>query len=129
MYTSISIEAPSSTPAGSRVGVVVKVRNTDSVYMHYIATSVAAPFPGESIIYEEQWIDPRETRNYYATFIMPDEDAGIYAATWRWEYDHWVLDNSRDKTVALEEVPEVYEGTISRKELEYDHVRSSIPVY
>lgn len=127
MYTSISIDAPDSAPAGGGVGVAVRVRNTDLISHHYIATSCAVD--GQDLIYKEQWFAPGETKISTGFFYMPDKSVVISAATWRWEFDHWVLDNSESQTVALEEVPEVYAGTISRKELEYDHIRSSIPVY
>lgn len=104
MYTDLTIVAPSSAPAGSEVNVLLQVKNIDPLAVHYIATSCAAP-SGEGIINEEEWIDPGVTRDYPGFFIMPEQDTTIYASTWRWVYDRWVVDKTRSKIVTLQNIP------------------------
>jgi len=127
-YTEITITVDSEAIAGDRVDIAVRVENVDSVN-HLIRTSVAAPFAGDGIIDEADLIEAGKSRTYTSYFMMPSADAKVMVATWYPVGAEWHLDNYEEKVVSLAAPPEVYEGTISRKELEYDEARAYIPAY
>ncbi|MBA7705360.1 hypothetical protein ES703_114188 [subsurface metagenome] len=60
---------------------------------------------------------------------MGGGDVTIYAYSYYPVGPDWILDDQAQKAVSLAAPPEVYAGTISRMELEYDEARASIPAY
>jgi len=60
---------------------------------------------------------------------MPARDVTIHAYSYYEAEDgDWYFDDEDEKAISLTEV-EVFTGTISKKEVEYDSTRSPIPVY
>ena len=124
-YTEIvEIEAPDSAAQGERVDVTIKVKNIDTYWDHVVAC--VAIVDGLRFIDEVVIIPAGGTYSYSGAFLMGGGNVTIYAYSYYPYYEEWILDDQATKDVLL---AEVFEGTISRKELEYDHVRSSIPVY
>jgi len=125
IYTQITdIVAPDSATQGERVDVTIKVENIDPYWDHVIAC--VAIVNGLRFIDEVQIIRSGETNSYSGAFLMAGGDVTIYAYTYYPEDTEWIPDDQAQQDVTL---VEVFEGTISRKELEYDESRSGIPVY
>jgi len=125
LYTKITdIVAPDSAAQGKRVDVTVKVKNIDLFWDHVIAC--VAIVDGLRFIDEVVIIRSGETYSYSGAFLMAAGDVTIYAYTYYPRDTEWILDDQAEKDVAL---AEVFEGTISKKELEYDEARASIPAY
>ena len=126
-YTQIvEIVAPSSARAGDWVDVTIKVKNIWTDWVHVwtlgLYNSVVR------FVDFDDWIPAGSTHEYMGSFIMPDRDVTIRAYTYYEAEDgYWYFDDEAEKAVSLEEV-EVFAGTISRKELEYDESRSRIPI-
>lgn len=124
VYTEIvDIIAPDSAAEGERVDVTVKVKNIDTVYDHLVAC--VAIYDGSAHFIDEAVIISRGgTHSFSGHFSMPNESIIIYAYSYYPYYQEWILDDQASKDITL---AEVFEGKISRKELEYDGSRASIP--
>ncbi|MBA7465917.1 hypothetical protein ES707_01089 [subsurface metagenome] len=128
-YTDIiKIDAPSSTAQGKRVDVTVKVKNIDPDWDHVVACVVEVD--GLRFIDEVQLIEAGETNSYSGAFLMAGGDVTIYAYSY---YPKpyavptvWILDDEAQKDVAL---AEVFEGTITEKELDYEDRWQTFPLY
>ncbi|MBA7666997.1 hypothetical protein ES703_75082 [subsurface metagenome] len=121
----VEIVAPSSARAGETVPVTIKIRNKYSASVHVAAIGI---YDSEErfIDWPDYWIPAGETHPFSGSFIMPDRDVTIHAYSYYEDADgYWYPDDEAEKAVSL---AEVFNGTISRKELEYDGVRSGIPV-
>ncbi|MBA7716805.1 hypothetical protein ES703_125883 [subsurface metagenome] len=81
---------------------------------------------GLRFIDEDAFLAPGETHSYSGAFLMAGGDVTITAYSYYSYYGEWIPDDEASKAVAL---VEVFEGTISKKELEYDEARASIPAY
>lgn len=125
-YTDIvEIVAPDSATEGERVDVTVRVRNIDPVYDHLVAC--VAIYDGSAhFIDEATLIRAGETYSFSGSFTMPNRDITIDAFSYYPEYKEWIVDDRKSKDVSL---AELFAGTISRKELEYDGRSARIPVY
>ncbi|MBA7615219.1 hypothetical protein ES703_22497 [subsurface metagenome] len=124
-YTDIvGITAPDSAAQGERVNVTVRVKNIDTVYYHWVAC--VAIVNGLRFIDEDAFLAPGETHSYSGAFLMAGGDVTITAYSYYSYYGEWIPDDEASKDVAL---AEVFKGTISKKELEYDETRNNIPVY
>ncbi|MBA7668096.1 hypothetical protein ES703_76200 [subsurface metagenome] len=124
-YTEIrEIVAPDSAAQGERVDVTVKVKNIDTYWDHVVAC--VAIVDGLRFIDEAVIIRSGETYSYSGAFLMAGGDVTIYAYTYYPRDTEWILDDQAQKDVAL---VEVFKGTISRKELEYDEARANIPAF
>lgn len=124
-YTSIvSIVAPSSAVAGSTVNVEVKIKNLYSDWVHIYCVAVQDS-ENRFIDWLDAWVAPGATESFYGSFTMPNEDVTINAYSYFEGEDGGLYrDDSKSKTVTL---AVAYAGTISKKELEYDSARASIP--
>lgn len=127
LYTEITdIVAPDSAAEGERVDVTVKVKNIDPDWDHVI--TCLAIVDGLRFIDEVVIIPSGQTHSYSGAFLMAGGDVTIYAYSYYPKPyavpTEWILDNQAQKDVAL---TEVFEGTISKKELEYDEARADIP--
>ncbi|GAH57205.1 unnamed protein product [marine sediment metagenome] len=133
VYTDITrITAPSSAAPGERVAVTVKVKNIDDYWDHVIKLIVVFyDVYGEmdSFISEVVIIRSLETHSFSGSFTMPNRDTVIDAFTYYPIGKEWIFDDRRSKNISLAEVVEPYAGTISKKQLEYDESRASIPAY
>ena len=124
-YTDIvEIDAPDSASAGSEVSVIVKVKNIDTLFDHLVAC--VAISDGTRFIDAYANIHSLETFSFSGSFTMPGSDITIYAYSYYPVGPDWILDDTAQKDVAL---AEVFEGTISKKELEYDEARANIPAH
>lgn len=129
-YTDIvEIVAPSSAAPGETVPVTVKVKNINGVYDHYIwLIAVFYDIYGEmqAFISEMVVIGSLETHSFSGSFTMPNTDTIIDAFTYYPEYQEWIFDDRKSKDISL---AEVFAGTISGMELEYDEAQVDIPAY
>lgn len=123
-YTDIiEIDAPDSAAQGKRVDVTVKVKNIDTVN-HYIAC--VAIVDGLRFIDQVAVIPAEETHSYSGAFLMAAGDVTIYAYSYYPVGPDWILDDTAEKDVAL---TEVFEGTITEKELDYEDRWQTFPLY
>jgi len=123
-YTDIvDIVAPDSAAQGERVDVTVKVKNIDTTFYHWVAC--VAIYDGSAhFIDAEAFLAPGETHSFSGRFTMPNKAITITAYSYYSYYGEWIPDDEASKDVVL---AEVFEGTISKKELEYDEARADIP--
>ncbi|MBA7608172.1 hypothetical protein ES703_15347 [subsurface metagenome] len=129
-YTDIvDIVAPDSAAPGETVPVTVKVKNINGYWDHFIWLIVVFyDIYGEmqAFISEMVIIGSLETHSFSGSFTMPSCDTIIDAFTYYPEYDEWIFDDTKSKDISL---AEVFTGTISGMELEYDEARADIPAY
>ena len=129
---SVSITAPSSAEEGETVSVRAVVHNTLAYPATFKATIYALPdlYPDYVIGSFQKTIMSGEYGWGDASFTMPDCNTTAYVKVERYTYDGWVFYGADSKVVSLTEVPvPEFAGTISKKQLEYDESRASIPVY
>lgn len=126
-YTEITeIVAPSSAVAGETVPVTIKIRNKYSASLHVAAIGTYDTLE-RFIDWLDYWIPAGETLSFSGSFIMPDRGVTIHAYSYYEAEDgNYYYDDEAAKDVSL---AEVFAGMISRKELEYDDIRSGIPVF
>ncbi|GAI04014.1 unnamed protein product, partial [marine sediment metagenome] len=126
-YTNIvDIVAPSSARAGETVSVTIRIKNIWTGYVHVAAIGL---WDSEErfIDWLREWISAGDTYSFSGSFVMPDRDVTIHAYSYfEAADDYWYFDDEAEKAVSL---AEVFEGAISRKELEYDEARNNIPAY
>jgi len=123
MYSDISIVAPDSAVAGSVVNLEVRITNLVDYTIYAIPVLDVDGGRNEG---NYETIVPGQTRSWYFQFTMPSRSVTVKAESWcESNYFDWHLDDTAQKTISLEEV---YAGTISRKELEYDETWGVIPV-
>jgi len=128
-YTEIvGVYGPPEAAAGDLVTVEVRVRN---LYSDYLAVLVGGFLDGTTIWFspDYEWIDPGATYSFTYSFTMPNHDVSISVWSYYWTGSEWYADDDKSVVIALAAPPEVYAGTISRKELEYDEHRAGIPAY
>ncbi len=130
IYTEITeIVAPSSAVAGETVDVTIKIKNTWTASVHVSAVGVRDS-TDRFIDWLDYWIPAGATHSFSGSFVMPNEDVTIHAYSYFEATDgYWYLDDEDEKDVSLAAPPEVYEGTISKKQLEHDGTHNTIPVY
>lgn len=121
----VEIVAPSSARAGEEAPVTIKIKNIWTDYVHVAAIGI---YDSEErfIDWLMDWIPAGATYSFSGSFIMPARGVTIYAYSAYEAEDGWYFDDSAEQAIALEEV---YQGTLSRKELEYDEARANIPVW
>ena len=126
----VSIDAPSSAASGATVDVTIKIKNhyPDISAVHVYCVGVVDYNSGVRFINWQYYHIPYgETHSFTGSFVMPPDDTTIHAyAYYRGTDGANHLDDEKTKGVYLSEAPE---GTISRKELEYDESRANIPAY
>lgn len=126
-YTDVvEIEAPSSAVAGETVDVTIRIRNKYSASVHVSAVGV---WDSEErfIDWLDYWIPAGATHSFSGSFIMPDRDVTIHAYSYYQDAEgYWRFDDEAAKDLSP---AEVFEGAISRKELEHDETRDYIPAY
>ena len=125
IYTDVvDIVAPSSAAAGQTVSVTIKIKNIYSASVHVAAVGV---YDSETrfIDWLDAWISPGATKSFSGSFTMPNKNVTINAYSYYEDINgYWRYDDAMSKNVAL---AVVYKGKISKKELEYDEARASIP--
>lgn len=129
MYTDIiKIDAPNSAAQGERVDVTVKIKNIDPIYDR--VTACVTEVDGLRFIDEVQLIEAGETNSYSGAFLMAGGDVTIKAYSYYPKPyavpTEWILDDTAEKDVAL---TEVFEGTITEKDLDYEDRWQTFPLY
>lgn len=135
VYTEIvEIVAPSGAVAGETVDIEVKIKNLHSSTIGIMAGGVleygVSPWP--SINFPDWWdnVSPGATRTFYGWFIMPYYPPGkeviIHAYSYYYTPSGWILDDEKTKIIT---VVAPLEGTINKRELEYDESQAAIPIY
>ena len=126
-FSDIWIVAPNSARAGETVYVEARIRNLCDFAISLTATM--GRVNGEVLRFGavHKIVGAGETESWYDSFTMPERGVVVSVESWYKGIDDvWYSDDRDERAIALEGI---YQGTISRKELEYDHVKSSIPVY
>ena len=98
----VEIVAPDSAAQGERVDVTVKVKNIDTYWDHVIAC--VAIVDGLRFIDEAVIIRSGETYPYSGAFLMAGGDVTIYAYTYYPRDTEWILDDTAQVDIKLEEV-------------------------
>lgn len=127
-YTEIvEIIAPSEAAVGDKVAVTVHVKN---LYNDYNYISVSSQFDDTLISFspEYEYVIPWGECSFIGFFDMLGKAVRLHVWSYYWTGEEWYPDDYSYVDIALAAPLEVYAGTISRKELEYDGVRSGIPV-
>lgn len=130
-YTEIiSIIAPSEAGYGDLVSIEVKVKNLTD-YPIYIA--VSGQYDGVDTPFSPDYatVGAGAIYSFTSSFTMPNNDVRLQVWSWYWPpMDVWYQDDYGYVDIALEvEAPPEYQGTLTRKELEYDEIWRGIPVY
>ncbi|GAI60043.1 unnamed protein product [marine sediment metagenome] len=124
----VAISAPDSAAYGDLVNIEVRVRNlhTGPIYI-----AVDAQYNGSRISFSPEYasVGAGATYSFTGSFSMPNNDVRLHVWSYYWTGEEWHDDDYSYVDIALAAPPEVYAGTISRKELEYDSRTSTIPVY
>ncbi len=125
-YTDIvEIVAPSSARSGELVNIVAKVKN---LYNDAIYISTSGKY--DNIIFnlypEYAAVGAGATYSFSGSFPMPNKGVRVYVWSYYWDGTEWRQDDEGYVDIAL---AEVFAGTISKKEVEYDATRSPIPAY
>ena len=127
-YTDIvAIAAPSEAAYGDLVSIEARVRNLAG-FAIYISTSGKFDNTIFNLAPEFATVGLGETYSFSGSFSMPNRDVRVYVWSYYWTGEAWQLDDEGYIDIALAVPPEVFAGSLSRKELEYDHARSGIPV-
>ena len=127
-YTGIiEIIAPASASVGDIVSVEVRIKNLAD---HGIYIAPAARYNGTDLVFSPDYagVDPGATYSFTSLFTMPNSDVRIEVWSFYWTGTEWYQDDYSYVDIAVVIPPEEYKGTLSRKELEYDESRGSIPV-
>jgi len=122
----VDIVAPSSAGEGEMVSVTVKIKNlwTASVRVYCVAVLDSTL---RFIDWLDYWIPAGATHSFYGSFIMPDESVTINAYSYYEDINGYLQpDDSKSKDVAL---AEVFEGSIRKRELDYEDMWQVFPIY
>jgi hypothetical protein len=131
----VEIEAPGEAVAGARVDIKVYIKNLESRTIGLMVGGALeyGEIPWPTIEFPNDYANfpPGETYYFAGYFTMPDSDVTIHAYSYWYGVDStWHFDDEDTKDVSLAGEPppeEPVEGTITRKELEYDESRADIP--
>ena len=126
-YTDITaIYGPAEAAYGDLVSVEVRVRNLSGSPI-YIATTGRYDSIDFALNPEYASVGAGLTQSFTYSFYMPNNDVRLDVWTFYWTGTEWYQDDHEYVAIALAVPPEVYAGTISRKEVEYDGYRAAIP--
>ena len=108
----VEIVAPAQAPAGSRVDITVKVKNTYSSPIGIKVVGVpeyAGLPPGIYIDFpvESANVNPGETFSFYGSFTMPDKTVTVHAYSYWYGADgSWYFDDEMTKLVGVSAAPQ-----------------------
>lgn len=98
----VDIEAPSEAQAGQEIRFSALVKNNSSVHEFIAVMMYFWDGAGWVLITEfDTWHKEGFTGRYTTYFNMPNVDSGVYVHAWRWEEDHWVLDDGDSRSIKL----------------------------
>ncbi len=126
-YTDIvDIVAPSSAVAGETVPVTIKIKNIWTSSFRIYAVGVLDSYD-RFIDWLDYWVPAGSTHSFSGSFIMPDEAVTIHAYSYYEDEDGYMrLDDEASKNVSL---AEVFEGAITKKELDFEDRWQAVPIY
>lgn len=119
----VEIVAPSSAQAGQSVSIEARVKNIGG-YSFYIAATGVYNSSGISFSPTSAYVNAGATQSFYGSFTMPSKKVRVKVISWYWTGSEWYQD---DEAYIDIDLAEVFKGTISKKQLEYDESRASIP--
>ena len=110
MYADIiTIDAPSSAPAGESVIVDVSVKNISGVDQYIAVTAVydstSIPFQFDYLL-----VSPGQTVIFTGWFTMPSKNVKVTAWGWYWTGTEWVLDDTVTKNISLSVLTPEFSG-------------------
>ncbi len=101
MYADIiTINAPSSAPAGEQVIVDVSVKNI-SGYDQYLAVTAVYDSTSFPFQFDYLLVSPGQTVIFRGWFTMPSKNVRVTAWSWSWDGSKWVQDDQMAKDIAL----------------------------
>lgn len=127
----VQVIVPSQAMAGETVNIEVKVKNLYPTTSLYITAAARVVDSGVNIELhfgsEAAVVGIGNTHTFYDSFTMPNSSVTIWIWSFWWGADsQWHQDDETTRSISLG-VFEELEGTISRKELEYNESRANIP--
>jgi len=129
----ITLDVPASAEVNASVLVSARIKNVSPYYDSFRTVIYADE---DLLLIHVQDLLSEASHPYNTYFTMPSRDVTLLVRVALWTFLstgwQWVQDNSATKLVALAGPPPPppgFSGSISSKELEYDHVKSAIPVY
>ena len=135
IYTEITtINAPDRASENATVHVEIRIKNFWSNPLHIYCVGV---WDSEQryIDWLDAWLEPEQVASFSGSFIMPSRNVIAYAYSYFEATDGYLyLDDSTSRQINLEIASRqinseiTYRGRISRKELEYNESRATIPV-
>jgi len=127
-YTDIiSITAPSSAKYGDTVSVTVKVKN---LYTSAIYIGASGRYDGSGAFSPNYAsVEAGATYSFTYSFTMPNQNIRLDVWSWYWTGTEWYQDDYEYVNIALAAPPEVYKGTITKKELDYEDRWQAFPLY
>ena len=103
-YSTVTLTAPSSAKAGSKVSVVIHIKNRHTATMHFAAIGMVNNTE-RFIDWVKAWIGAGQTQSFFGSFTMPDKAVTVNAySRYEDQYSRWVEDASTSKKVMVEAV-------------------------
>jgi hypothetical protein len=96
----ITIDAPSSAPAGEQVIVDVSVKNI-SGYDQYLAVTAVYDSTSFPFQFDYLLVSPGQTVIFRGWFTMPSKNVRVTAWSWSWDGSQWVQDDQMTKDIAV----------------------------
>lgn len=122
-YTEIvGVVAPSEAVVNSVVNLVVTVK---SLYTATMSVKVGGTVDGSVLGFSSiQALSPDESKAFSISFVMPNSNVTVVVVSYYRGQYVWIADDSMQKSISL---TGLVTGVISKKELEYNESRASIP--
>ena len=113
----IEITAPSEAAQGSRVDIMVKIKNTYSAAIGIMVGGAldygVSPWPGITFPSNSANVNAGTTYSFSGYFTMPDKRVTIHAYSYWYGADSsWHFDDEMTRTVNLVSIPESQFGLI-----------------
>jgi len=96
----ITIDAPSSAPAGEQVIVDVSVKNI-SGYDQYLAVTAVYDSTSFPFQFDYLLVSPGQTVIFRGWFTMPLKNVRVTVWSWSWDGSQWVQDDQMTKDIAV----------------------------
>jgi hypothetical protein len=96
----ITIDAPSSAPAGEQVIVDVSVKNI-SGYDQYLAVTAVYDSTSFPFQFDYLLVSPGQTVIFRGWFTMPSKNVRVTVWSWSWDGSQWVQDDQMVKDIAV----------------------------
>ncbi len=105
----VDISFPTVAFAGDPIGIEVRVKNVSTESLAIGATGVVEGIESGNLsplVCDPTyiWLEPGETDSFTTSFIMPNEDVGLWVVSWYWVETEWIQDNFGYFEIPLTEV-------------------------